>query len=51
MKKAGLWLCNHFCKDTWNKLYSSSMYFCIKELLLNSLWTIANIVMDVYIEI
>ena len=31
MKKVGLWLCKHFCKDVWNELVLACI-FCIKVL-------------------
>ena len=27
MKKAGLWLCNHFCKNVWNELVIACIFF------------------------
>ena len=35
VKKAGLWLCNQFCKDVWNELVLGCI-FCIRVLQLNS---------------
>ena len=31
VKKVGLWLCSHFCKDVWNKLVLACI-FCIRVL-------------------
>ena len=49
VKKAGLWLCIHFCKDAWNKPVLARI-LCKKNCNLNSYETVLNIILCVLNE-
>ena len=36
VKKDGLWLCIHFCKDAWSKLVLTCI--CVKRIIIKFLW-------------
>ena len=53
MKKAGLWLVIHFCKEAWNKLVPAYILYkknC-KKRLWNNLIVICNICKSVVIKL
>ena len=53
MKKAGLWLVIHFCKEAWNKLVLAYILYKknFKKILWNNLILICNICKSVVIKL